>query len=170
VADRVLHSSRLRLEPLRARHAAPLLDVLAAPEIYEHLDEAPPADLEVLEDRYRRLETRRSPDGSQEWLNWAVQVEATGEYAGYVQATVEAGSAEVAYVLGPAWWGRGLATEAVTLMCAHLAVDHAVTRLTAHVAPGNRPSRSLLERLGFSFVGRTDDGDLSFERSVEPPG
>jgi RimJ/RimL family protein N-acetyltransferase len=170
VPDQVLRTARLALEPLEARHAALLLDVLSAPEIYEHLDEDPPADLATLEERYRRLEARRSPDGSQAWLNWAVRVEGPGEYAGYVQATVEAGSAEVAYVLGPAWWGRGLATEAVTVMCAHLAVDHAVTRLTAHVAPGNRASRSLLERLGFSFVRRTTDGDLFLERTVERPG
>ena len=168
--DQVLRTARLSLEPLEVRHAALLLDVLSAPEIYEHLDEDPPADLAALEARYRRLETRRSPDGRQEWLNWAVRVEATGEHAGYVQATVEDGAAEVAYVLGPAWWGRGLATEAVTVMCAHLAVDHAVARLTAHVAPANRASRSLLERLGFSFVRRTADGDLLLARAVERPG
>jgi len=169
VPDQVLRTARLTLEPLEARHAALLLDVLSAPEIYVHLDEEPPADLAALEARYRRLETRRSPDGRQEWLNWVVRVDGTGEHAGYVQATVEDGAAEVAYVLGPAWWGRGLATEAVTVMCAHLAVDHAVTRLTAHVAPGNRASRALLERLGFSFVRRTADGDLFLERSVERP-
>ncbi len=168
--DPVLRTTRLSLEPLEVRHAGPLFALLSAPEIYEHLDEDPPADVRALEDRYRRLESRRSPDGSQEWLNWALRVEETGEYAGYVQATVEAGSAEVAYVLGPAFWGQGLATEAVTVMCAHLAVDHGVTRLTAHVEPANRASRALLERLGFSFVRRTADGDLFLERSVERPG
>jgi ribosomal-protein-alanine N-acetyltransferase len=169
VPDQVLRTARLTLEPLEVRHAAPLLEVLSAPEIYLHLDEDPPADLAALEARYRLLETRSSPDGRQEWLNWVVRVHGSGQPIGYVQATVEEGTAEIAYVLAPSWWGRGLATEAVTVMCAHLAVDHAVTRLTAHVAPANRASRSLLERLGFSFVRRTADGDLFLERTVERP-
>ena len=167
--DQVLRTSRLTLEPLEAGHAVALFAVLAAPEVYEHLDEDPPSDVGALEERYRRLEARRSPDGRQTWLNWALRVDATGEYAGYVQATVEDGCAEVAYVLGPPWWGRGLATEAVTLMCAHLTVDHGVRLLRAHVDPGNRPSRSLLERLGFSFVRREPDGDLLLQRLVERP-
>ena len=167
--DEVLRTTRLTLEPIEARHAAPLFAVLSAPEIYEHLDEEAPVDVSALETRYRLLEARRSPDGAQEWLNWALHLDATRTYVGYVQATVEGNDAEVAYVLGPAAWGQGLATEAVTVMCAQLAVDHGVTRLTAHVEPGNRASRSLLERLGFSFVRRTSDGDLFFARSLNPP-
>jgi RimJ/RimL family protein N-acetyltransferase len=170
VPDLVLRTARLSLEPLEVRHAEPLFAVLSAPEIYTHLDEDPPTDVRSLGERYRRLETRRSPDGDEEWLNWALRVEDSGQYAGYVQATVERGSAEVAYVLGPRWWGQGLATEAVTVMCAHLAVDHGVTRLTAHVEPANRASRAVLERLGFSFVRRTEDGDLLLDRTVERPG
>ena len=167
--DQVLRTSRLTLEPIEVRHAAPLFEVLSAPEIYEHLDEAAPVDEAALEARYRFLESRQSPDGAQEWLNWALRLDATGAYVGYVQATVEDHAAEVAYVLGPAAWGQGLATEAVTVMCAHLALDHDVSRLTAHVEPGNRASRALLERLGFSFVRRTSDGDLLFARSLTRP-
>ena len=36
--DQVLRTARLALEPLEAGHAALLLDVLSAPEIYEHLE------------------------------------------------------------------------------------------------------------------------------------
>jgi len=156
----------MTLEPLTARHAARLFSVLSAPEIYEHLDEDPPTDVNALEDRYRRLERRASPDGTEGWLNWALRQTAKDAYLGYVQATVVDQDAEIAYVLNPSAWGQGYAAEAVTVMCAHLAVDHGVTRLTAHVAPGNTASRALLERLGFSFVRRTTEGDLLLDRRL----
>jgi RimJ/RimL family protein N-acetyltransferase len=69
---------------------------------------------------------------------------------GYVQATVRAdGSAFVAYVLGSAHWGRGLASEAIAAVIDELAIRYGVTAFLAVLKRANRRSLRLLERKGF---------------------
>lgn len=148
---RTLRAGGLRLEPLVAAHAVELFPLLADPEIYRHLDESPPASLAWLRERYARLESRASPDGRQAWLNWVVR-DAEGRAMGYVQATVEARTAWVAYVLGREHQGRGHATRAMEAMLGHIAAEHGVERFLAVVEADNAPSIRLLGRLGFKPV------------------
>jgi len=60
------------------------------------------------------LPAGRSPDGREEWCNWILRREPGGEAVGYVQATIsgEGRRAEIAWVVGLPWQGRGYATEA----------------------------------------------------------
>ncbi len=91
-----LRASRCTLEPQVAAHATEMFAVLSDPVIYEFENE-PPQSEAWLTQRYERLETRASADGSEKWLNWVVRLP-SGELAGYVQATVmQAGAALVAY-------------------------------------------------------------------------
>lgn len=144
----VLMTTRLRLEPQRAAHAEEMHAVLSDPAIYAHENE-PPASVAWLRARYARLESRRSPDGREEWLNWVLRLH-DGPAIGYVQATVHAGGrADVAYVLGSAWWGQGLASEAVRAMVEELRQRHGVQRLHAVLKSANERSLKLLQRMGF---------------------
>ncbi len=156
---RALATPRLALEPLVAGHAAEMFEALADPAIYAFENE-PPESLEWLRERYRKLESRRSADGTQQWLNWIVRV--PGERAmGYVQATVYPGGwADVAYVFSSAWWGKGYASEAVAAMMEELAASCGVSRFEAVYKSANLRSRRLLDRLG--FVEPRD------EREIEP--
>lgn len=136
------------LEPQVVAHAEPIFAVLADPAIYAH-ENAPPPSVDWLRDRFRRLESRRSADGHELWLNWVIRLP-DGRLAGYVQATVLAdGSAGIAYELNSAHWGRGLGTRAVRAMAGELAARYGVRRLTAVFKRSNARSRRLLERLGF---------------------
>jgi RimJ/RimL family protein N-acetyltransferase len=125
-----------------------MFEVLLDPAIYRYENE-PPASLEWLRSRFTRLETRRSPDGREQWLNWVVRLHGT-RLVGYVQATLRpGGGAAIAYVLGSAWWGRGIAQEAVRAMLADLEGSYGVRDFHAILKRDNLPSRRLLERLGF---------------------
>ena len=125
--------------------------VLSDPRIYEFENE-PPASLEWLRTRFQKLETRRSADGREQWLNWVVRLP-TSELAGYVQATIHAdGSASIAYELASAYWGRGLGREAVAAMIAELAATCGVRRVQAVLKPANFRSTRLLEHLGFTIA------------------
>lgn len=168
-----LHTSRLVLEPLVAAHADALYPILCDPRQLEYLDEGAPASLEALRERYRRLESRRSADGTEHWLNWAIVARDLGADAiGFVQATVlEDHRAWVAYEVGHAWWGRGIATEATYAMVDHLALHYAVTRCLATVDVRNERSWRLLQRLGFRRADADDaaalgvrDGDWLYRR------
>lgn len=146
--ERVIETPRLALEPQRAGHASEMFAVLSDPEIYRFENE-PPVSLEWLHERFTKLETRRSADGSEAWLNWVLRLRSGGPI-GYVQATVDAqGRALIAYVLASPHWGQGLAREAVQAMQAELAAAWQVRRLLAVFKRGNLRSRRLLERLGF---------------------
>lgn len=144
-----LETDDLLLEPQVAGHAEAMFALLSDAALYRWIDEAPPADVASLRARYRRLETRSSADGRQHWLNWIVR--RPGEPPlGYLQATVlEDGSAWIAYLLGSAHQGRGVATRATTAMLAHLEQAYGATRLLANVEAENGPSIRLLQRLGF---------------------
>ena len=111
----VIEAPAFTLEPQTVAHADEMFEVLGDPAIYEYENE-PPQSLEWLRERFAKLETRLSADGTEHWLNWVIRLP-TGELAGYVQATVRPGGrAEIAYVLSSRYWGCGLARRAVEAM------------------------------------------------------
>ncbi len=145
----VIATDSLTLEPQVAAHAEAMFGVLSDPAIYTYENEPPPS-LAWLRDRFARLESRCSPDGQEQWLNWVIRLP-TSELAGYVQATVHGnGSAAIAYELASAYWGRGLARQAVQAMIGELVSHHRVRRLSAVLKRENARSLRLLERLGFA--------------------
>lgn len=138
----------MKLELQVASHAAEMFRVLCDPVLYEHENEPPPSP-QWLRARYERLESRRSPDGTQQWLNWVIRLD-SGELAGYVQATVYDGDrAAIAYVLASRHWGRGIASRAVATMMGMLKREHGVRHFHAVLKAGNARSLRLLKRLGF---------------------
>ena len=88
-----------------------------------------------------------------------------------MQATVRAdGSALIAYVLGSALWGKGLASQVVVAMVDELRMHYGVTRLEAVLKQSNLRSTRLLERLGFALavpeVGEIDADEILMRRPV----
>ncbi len=146
-----LRTARLILEPIVGAHAEPMWSLLADPAIYAHgsSGEAPPSP-EWLEQHYRALESRRSPDGQVAWLNWAIRDQRSGAYVGSAQASAYPdATAEVAYLLGSEHWGAGLAVEAMQAVLAELSSQGAVTCAWAAASSGNSRSIRVLEKLGF---------------------
>jgi RimJ/RimL family protein N-acetyltransferase len=146
---RRLSTARLLLEPQIAAHAGRMFTLLQDPAIYRYENEAPPS-VEWLEERFRRLETRRSADGNEQWLNWVVRLRGSS-LIGFVQATLRQDrSAAIAYVFGSAHWGKGYASEAVKAMLAELVAYYGVTSFAAVLKRDNQHSVRLLDRLGFA--------------------
>lgn len=148
---RALAADGLTLEPQVAAHAAELFPVLRDPSLYVFTDDKEPMSEDWLRERFARLESRQSPDGSQRWLNWLVR-NADEEAVGYVQATVIGPSAEIAYVLGLKYWRRGYGFAACQAVIAELSEAYAVTRITATLDPENLASLALLRKLGLGLV------------------
>lgn len=143
----------ISLEPLTASHAAELFPALSHSAIYNYIADKPPVSVAALTERYRRLESRSSPDGSQQWLNWAIRHKESHECIGFVQATVHAaGTADFAFVLSPPFWGLGLAHEASITALSSLFAEFNVSSVFATVDRRNIRSSALLDRLGFHRV------------------
>jgi ribosomal-protein-alanine N-acetyltransferase len=148
-AMRELRADSLTLEPQLAVHADEMFAVLSDPAIYEY-ENKPPPSIEWMRERFGKLESRRSANGHEQWLNWVIRLPHSG-LVGYVQATVRAdGRAAIAYEMSSAYWGRGLARQAVQAMMTELVDHYGVHRMTAVLKRGNRRSLRLLERLGFT--------------------
>ncbi len=144
-----LTAAGLVLEPLTVAHAPEMFEVLCDPLTYRYLDHPPSPSVDHLRAVYKQLETRKSPDGRQLWLNWVVRVPGQPPM-GYVQATVVSpGRAWVAYLLASKHWGHGHAYTAMLAMLDDLGKSCGVTRYMATVEVGNQRSIRLLERLGF---------------------
>ncbi len=144
----VLAGRPLRLEPQVAGHAPEMFEVLRDPAIYE-FENGPPLSLEWLERRYRQLETRRSPDGSERWLNWVIRLP-SGRLAGYVQATVlRESTAFIAYELASRHWRQGIGSAAVTAVLQELVSTYHVHTCVAVFKARNFRSEALLRHLGF---------------------
>jgi RimJ/RimL family protein N-acetyltransferase len=154
----------LRLDPLAVADAPEMVQVLADPELYLVTGGEPPTEDE-LRAAYERQVVGRSADGLEEWLNWVVRVD--GVAAGYVQATVRDGRASVAWVIGTAWQGQGIATRAARRMLDLLA-ERGVGTIDAYVAPGHLASERVAARAGLTATGEYDeDGE---QRWTLPPG
>jgi len=157
-----LRTPRCILEPLVAAHAHEMFRVLSDPAIYEFENE-PPRSEEWLTERYAFLEARKSPDGTKQWLNWVVRL-ASGELAGYVQATVlPSSTAYVAYELNSRFWRRGIGTSAVAAMLDELCSAYRVRRFIAVLKSTNHRSIAFLRSLGFEPAGDSDGIGLEIE-------
>ena len=148
---KIIAGEGITLEEQFASHAAELYTVISDSSLYEFIDNKEPASEAALRERLTKLESRRTPDGTEHWLNWSVRNPA-GDLVGYVQATVTPDhSAEIAYVLGRAHWRKGYASAACAAMIEELRSSYGVKRLTATLDPANRASLALLRKLGFGF-------------------
>jgi len=77
----------------------------------------------------------------------------SGEFLGYAGLQhLEGGpEVEIAYYLGRAAWGRGLATEIARALVAHAFADLGIDRVVAVVRPENTASQRVLGKAGLRF-------------------
>lgn len=145
-----LRTGSLLLEPQVAAHATELFEVLSDPAIYE-FENSPPESRAWLERRFAKLESRRSTDGTEQWLNWVVRLP-SGALAGYVQATIKRDrTAHIAYELASKFWRQGIGSASVTAMLEELEANYDVLAFAATLRARNYRSLSLLRSLGFGL-------------------
>jgi RimJ/RimL family protein N-acetyltransferase len=183
----VFTTSRLAIEPLAVAHAEELHAALDHPEVHRYLPNPEVTTVAALRTRLEQLAATPPPDGER-WWNFAVRLRADRTVIGRLEATTYDAWGEIAYVFGPRWWGRGLASEATRWLIAHLAdhgADHrsaanhdnhhrcglGIAELWAATHPDNTASQRLLLRLGFAAVDTLsrplasfDPGDTVFVR------
>ncbi len=141
-----------------------MVGVLRGDALYAHTGGAPPG-LAELRARYARQAAGRSPGGRAEWRNWILRREPGGEAVGYVQATItgEGRRAEIAWVVGLDWQGRGYATEAAQALVTWLDA-RGVGVIQAHIHPGHAASAAVARRAGLRPSGTVEDGEQLWMR------
>jgi RimJ/RimL family protein N-acetyltransferase len=145
-----------------------MVEVLSNRDLYLFTGGDPP-DLAGLEAQYEAQVTGPSL-GEEVWHNWILRPNDTGEAVGFVQATVIGDSADVAWVVGVDWQGRGFASEAAAAMCNWLATQ-GVEKFTAHVHPGHAASQRVAASLGMQATDKIDsDGEVVWASPARPSG
>ena len=96
--------------------------------------------------------------------NLAIEVDGHAAGAiGYVPGSdVERFSAEVGYWLGEAYWGRGIVTEALTLVTAYLFDELNLLRLFALPFADNQASMRVLEKAGYVKEGVLQSSSVKY--------
>lgn len=152
-----LTGARLILVPMQARDAQEMRAVLAAPELYGFTGGTPP----TLADLQRRFEAQSagSPEAGVTWHNWIIRLVEGRVAVGFVQATVSADTADIAWLVGVSWQRQGIATEATLAMCDWLA-GQGVQCLVAHIHPDHVASARVAEAAGLTPTDGFDaDGE-----------
>lgn len=95
-----------------------------------------------------------------------LRVRGEGRLAGYVQATVRGERAEVAWVVGTPWQGRGYAKEAAAGLVRHLLERGPVTTVVAHIHPEHTASAAVASAAGLLPTGEWEDGEVRWRREI----
>ncbi|MFJ8383903.1 GNAT family N-acetyltransferase [Streptomyces sp. NPDC094438] len=164
-----IRTERLDLLPLRVADAEEMAVVLSDPALHTFIGGAP-ATAQALRSRYERL-TAGSPDPEVSWLNWVVRLRAEECATGTVQATIgPAGQgivAEIAWVVGTPWQGRGIATEAARGLVEWLG-RQAVPTVVAHIHPEHHASAAVAAACGLAPTEVWQDGEVGWQRTTGP--
>ena len=157
-----LTTRRATLEPMTPGHASELFRILSDPRIYEFLPEDPPVSEEALRSRIKRWVIGPGPGTRELWFNWVIRLNRERTVAGTLQTTVvlDERRALIAYIVGPEFWGQGIATEAVRRLLAWLSARDDVSEAIALVDSRNAPSIRLVGRLGFEPIGTEQNADF----------
>jgi RimJ/RimL family protein N-acetyltransferase len=154
VSISAIRTERLELLPLRVEHAGEMAEVLSDPALRTFIGGTPDTP-EALRSRYERV-TAGSPDPAVSWLNWVIRLPAEDCLTGTVQATVNGTTAEIAWVVGTPWQGRGIAAEAVRELVAWLPVR----TIIAHIHPDHQASAAVATAAGLAPTDEQHDGEI----------
>ena len=170
-----LSTDRLELEPVSPAHADEMVGLLADRGLYAFYDDEPSPTLDGLRLRYARQAAGVSPDGLEIWHSWILRDRTSGRACGYVQATVRTAdvdgaprTAELAWVVGSEFQGRGLAREAAARVRDAVRGPASTTGddvdlVIAHVAPGHVASEGVARAIGLTVTDLVHDGERRWE-------
>ncbi|WFP15744.1 GNAT family N-acetyltransferase [Citricoccus muralis] len=147
----------ITIRPLRVEDASVMTHVLSSPSLYHYIG-GEPATREELERRYTAQVVGHSPDGSERWINYLVMLDE--HPVGYVQATVpvDGKAAEISWVIGQPWQGRGFAKQAARLLLDDL-FDAGVSEVVAFIHPDHLASQRVARFLGMHETSAVVEGE-----------
>ncbi|MGW7575664.1 GNAT family N-acetyltransferase [Streptomyces sp. NPDC054765] len=167
IAAQAISTARLVLLPLLVEHAEEMATVLSDPALHTFIGGAPDTP-QALRSRYQRL-TAGSPDPAVSWLNWVIRLRAEDCLTGTLQATVSPSGhgliAEIAWVMGTPWQGRGIAIEAARGLVDWLSGQPLQT-VIAHIHPEHQSSAAVATAAGLTPTDEWHEGEIRWRRSI----
>jgi RimJ/RimL family protein N-acetyltransferase len=167
LAAQAISTPRLDLLPLHVEHAEEMSAVLSDPALHTFIGGTPDSP-QALRSRYQRM-TAGSPDPVVSWLNWVIRLRDESCLTGTVQATVGPSghslNAEIAWVVGTPWQGRGIAGEAARGLVDWLS-RQPVQTVIAHIHPEHRASAAVATAAGLAPTDEWHEGEIRWHRHI----
>lgn len=148
-----LETERLVLRGMRVSDAEDMFDYARRPSVTQYLPWNPHVSVEETRE-YLTYVCQRYRTG--DFYDWGVVDKESGRLigkCGFTSFNCPNDSAEIGYVINPAFQGRGLATEAVLRVLDFGFTDLGLHRIEAHFMEGNDVSLRLMERVGMTLEG-----------------
>ena len=149
----VILTERLRIRRMSRRDRSDMYEYARLPEVSEYLLWRPHAS----EDSTKRyLDYVTSLYRSGDFFDFAIEYRQNGKMigtCGFAAIDKNNDCAEVGYVLSPEYWGKGIATEALTAMLRFGFCDLGVNRIEARYMTENTASRRVMEKCGMIYEG-----------------
>ena len=145
------------MRPIHAGDAEALLGVFRDPSVRRFLLDDAVVSLDWVRAEIATSAERFDAGGAG---LWAIELpEATGiiGFSGF-REFFDPPRLQLLYGLLPDYWGQGLATEAARRVCDHAFSELGFERIEAATDVPNERSIAVLERLGMSLMGKSDDG------------
>lgn len=159
-----LQTPRLTLRPFRDEDADDYyIQIGSDPDVTRFLRGEKPVKREAMRD----IITRRLDHWNQHGYGlWAVTLTATGAFAGQcgLHRLDNTPEVEIAYAIGKAYWGQGMATEAGQTALRFGFESLGLEQIVGVAVAENWASRRVLEKLGMTFrrIAHVYDADLPY--------
>jgi len=147
-----LETGRLLLREITEEDTAGLFALYSHPEVVRYFDIDPYTEVAQAEQQVREL-AHYFQNGI--GVSWGIFLKDAPGLAGTCSFTWSRwnASALLGYDLHPAWWGRGIMTEALREILLYGFVHQGLNRVQANTGLENQPSVRLLNTIGFREEG-----------------
>lgn len=148
-----LHTDRLTLRRMLVSDAADMYEYACRSDVTRYLTWKPHPD-DAYTREYLQYLGGRYHVGM--FYDWAIVYEPDRKMVGtcgFTSFQCSSDCAEVGYVLNPSYWGRGIASEALSRVLQFAFEDLGVNRVEARFMEGNTRSRRVMEHVGMTFEG-----------------
>ena len=148
-----LLTRRLLLRGFTPDDAEPLQAILAEPDVLRYFPRSEPWPLEKVE-RWLAEHWRHWLEHGFGW--WAVSRRNDEQLLGWCGLGMldETGEVEVKYLLRPASWGQGLATEAARQSLGYAFGEAGLSLVIGLTHPDNIASQRVLQKIGLTYTNR----------------
>lgn len=143
----------IRIRKWRLSDAADLAAALSNPKILKNLRDGLPYP--YTEEDGRAFISSMLAAEEKDTFAFAVTADgrAVGSVGAFRQPNIHSRTAELGYYLAEEYWGKGVMTQAVQMLCGYVFSHSDILRIFAEPFADNAASRRVLEKAGFSFEG-----------------
>ncbi|MBJ9991174.1 GNAT family N-acetyltransferase [Paenibacillus favisporus] len=162
----LLTGSRLMMKPIEPQDAPRLLDILADPQVIKYVTQSSFFSFA----RSRRIASELLSTGRRDSLHMGIWLHGERELAGVVSMQhwrEEKRDAMIGYMLAKAYWGRGIATEALGLMLNYAFTELKLLHIEGRCHAVNTASARVMQKNGMQLSRTFQHRRMFFAAPVE---